>query len=61
MMPRHPLGPAADDNVRAVCERRALCFGRKLLVQGSGVASAEQLTEEAEAERADGQQPCFPL
>jgi hypothetical protein len=51
----------ADADVRAVCERRALRFGRRLLVEGGEVAGVQQLTDLAEAARQDGQQPCFPL
>ncbi|KAL4457683.1 hypothetical protein ABPG75_012548 [Micractinium tetrahymenae] len=51
-----------DADVRAACERRALRFGRCLLVEGAaGFASVEALTDKAEAARHDGQQPCFPL
>ena len=55
-----PVCPA-DADVRAVCERRALRFGRRLLVEGGEVAGVQQLTDLAEAARQDGQQPCFPL
>lgn len=57
-----PLAPApADDDVRAVCEARALRFGRRLLTHGGECGSAEQLTEAAEAARHDGRQPFFAL
>lgn len=51
-----------DADVRAVCERRALRFGRRLLTVGAAeVADVVQLTDLAEAARQDGQQPCYPL
>ncbi|EFN58562.1 hypothetical protein CHLNCDRAFT_140697 [Chlorella variabilis] len=50
-----------DDDVRAVCERRALRFGRKALVEAAQVGGVEQLLQLAEAVRQDGQQPLFPL
>ncbi|GLC47857.1 hypothetical protein PLESTB_000033000 [Pleodorina starrii] len=44
----------SDADVRATCERRALRFGRRLLVEGSrgGLASIETLAEAAAAARA---------
>ncbi|PRW55925.1 translation initiation factor fusion with methylthioribose kinase [Chlorella sorokiniana] len=51
----------ADADVRAVCERRALRFGRRLLTGPEAVADVAELTQLAEAARQDGQQPCFPL
>lgn len=52
----------AEADVRAVCERRALRFGRRLLVEGAaGFVSVDALTEQAEAARHDGRQPLFPL
>lgn len=56
-----PINLTADADVRAVCERRALRFGRRLLTGAAEVADVAQLTELAEAVRQDGQQPCFPL
>lgn len=53
--------PPADADVRAVCERRALRFGRRILAGAGEVADAAQLAELAEAARHDGHQPCFPL
>jgi hypothetical protein len=54
------IGVAGPD-VRTVCERRALRFGRRMLVEGSEVASARQLADLAEQARQDGHQPSFPL
>lgn len=51
----------ADADVRAVCERRALRLGRRLLVDAATVEGPSQLTDLAEAARHDGHQPCFPL
>ncbi|KXZ55583.1 hypothetical protein GPECTOR_2g1133 [Gonium pectorale] len=44
----------ADPDTRAACERRALRFGRRMLVEGSrsGLGSVAALTEAAEAARA---------
>ena len=60
-LPALPCLSPADDDVRAVCEARALRFGRRLLVGAAEIATAEQLTERAEAARHDGRQPFFPL
>jgi hypothetical protein len=43
-----------------VCERRALRFGRSLLVERELFLGIEQLLQRADAARRDGQQPCFP-
>ncbi len=57
-----PCLRAAGADVRAVCERRALRFGRRLLVEGAAsFASVDALAEQAEAARDDGKQPHFPL
>lgn len=48
----------ADADARAACERRALAFGRLLLVHGAAEFSAvQQLTAAADVVRADGAWP----
>ena len=50
--------PAAT--ARAACERRALCFGRRLLVEGGRAAAGpRQLAALAAEHRADGAAPYF--
>lgn len=62
VVPCRPLLRPADADVRAVCERRALRFGRRLLVEGAtSFASADTLVEQADLARHDQQQPRFPL
>jgi hypothetical protein len=58
---RSPRASGADPDVRAVCERRALRFGRRMLVEAAGVPSVRKLVELAEEERQDGAQPFFAL
>lgn len=61
LLPHPPNVHPTDADVRAVCERRALRFGRRMLVEAAGIGSVEQLTELAESARQDGHQPCFLL
>jgi len=44
-----------------VCERRALRFGRQLLVGAAGFGSIEDVAAFADKTRQDGQAPLFPL
>lgn len=48
-----------DDNVRAVCEARALCFGRRLLAEQFD--NVHDVMQGAEKQRQDGKKPCFEL
>eukprot|EP00887_Chlorella_sp_A99_P002733 scaffold6.g2733.t1 len=51
----------ADADVRAVCERRALRFGRQVLVAPGLAPGPRELVSLADAFRDDGAQPHFPL
>ena len=44
---------------RAVCEARALRFGRRLLLES--FTDAQKVVQEAEKQRHDGKKPCFDL
>eukprot|EP00884_Botryococcus_braunii_P014979 jgi/Botrbrau1/23482/Bobra.106_1s0034.1 len=50
-----------DPAIKAVCQRRALRLGRRLLVHPATVPSPADLIALANDERLDGAQPCFPL
>ncbi|GAB4820787.1 hypothetical protein N2152v2_007833 [Parachlorella kessleri] len=50
-----------DPDVRAVCERRVLRLGRRLLVETASFRSIQDVVQAAEASRHDGKLPCFEL
>lgn len=46
---------------RAVCERRALKFGRRLLVDAATFDSIQEVIDSADAQRQDGQTPLHKM
>lgn len=50
-----------DQDVKAVCELRALRTGRELLVNCGKYETVEEVLVMAQKERQDGKQPLFPM